>query len=66
MSAAELARRKRFHRALAELREGLAGLDAVPEAELDEATRRLRDNTRAMLDRYDRDRYDTLVAEDDA
>jgi hypothetical protein len=55
-----------FADALEGLREALAELEAVPDGELDEPTRRMRDSTRAMLDRYDADRYDELVAEGDA
>jgi len=51
-----------FAAALESLRAALVELEARPDAELDEPTRRLRDNTRAMLDRYDRDAYDDLVA----
>jgi hypothetical protein len=51
-----------FTEALESLRAALVELESVPDAELDEPTRRLRDNTRAMLDRYDRDAYDELVS----
>jgi hypothetical protein len=50
-----------FAEALESLREALVELEALPDDELDETTRRMRDNTRAMLDRYDADRYDELV-----
>jgi hypothetical protein len=42
-----------FGPALEALRVGLAALEALPDAELDPATRDLRDAVRAMLDRYD-------------
>jgi len=56
------ARRRLFRDALEGLRSALAYLEAAPDGELDAATRALRDNTRAMLDRYDRDAYDELVS----
>jgi hypothetical protein len=52
-----------FADALESLRDALHDLEALRDDELDEPTRRLRDNTRAMLDRYDADRYDELVAD---
>jgi hypothetical protein len=52
-----------FAEALEALRAALDELETVPDAELDPPTRRMRDNTRAMLDRYDGDRYDELLVD---
>lgn len=48
----------RFAKSLEALRAALAKLEAIPDAELDEPTRRLRDSARTILDRYDEDRED--------
>ena len=58
----ELERRQAFAKSLEAMRAALAELETLDDAELDPATRKLRDNTRAMLDRYDRDAYDELVS----
>ena len=55
-------RRRAFATALEALRDALVDLEALDDAELEPTTRKLRDNTRAMLDRYDRDAYDELVS----